>query len=310
SSSAYQARLQQLGIAANEKGLVTVVAPIAGTIADREITPGESVNSAEKPLMSILNDSSVFATANIYEKDLNQIKTGQGVRVKITSLPNRIFTGKISLIGSAVIGETRTVAVKAQLDNAEQVLKPGMFAELEISTNKTATNILAIPVSAAVEANGKQLVYVKNGDAFQAVEVELGQTSGDLVEIKSGLFERDLIVTQRAPQLYAQSLRGGKPSKTEDKKEVTPKVTEANFNSLPVPLWAGIGGGMAIASLTFAAGVFWGNRRKLPAIAADSGNNAANNGFSPSASALDTELLLHNDNHHVKNQESEVKSLK
>ncbi|MEK0196212.1 efflux RND transporter periplasmic adaptor subunit, partial [Microcoleus anatoxicus] len=71
SSSAYEARLQQLGIAANDKGLVTVVAPIAGIVADREITPGESVNSAEKPLMSILNDSSVFATANIYEKDLN-----------------------------------------------------------------------------------------------------------------------------------------------------------------------------------------------------------------------------------------------
>ena len=307
SSSAYQARLQQLGTVANEKGLVTVVAPIAGTIADREITPGESVNSAEKPLMSILNDSSVFATANIYEKDLNRVKEGQELTVKIASLPDRTFRGKISLIGSTVEGESRAVPVKALLDNSEGILKPGMFAELEILTEKTAANILAIPVSAVVEANGKQLVYVKNGNAFQAVEVELGQTSGDLVEIKSGLFEGDLIVSQRAPQLYAQSLRGGnKPSKTEE----TPKAKETNFNSFPVPLWAGIGGGMAIASLTFAAGAFWGNRRKLPAVAADSENNAANNSFSTSASALDDELLLHNNNHHVKTQETEVKSLK
>ncbi len=266
SSSAYQARLQQLGTVANEKGLVTVVAPIAGTIADREITPGESVNSAEKPLMSILNDSSVFATANIYEKDLNLVKQGQELTVKIASLPvsaaleeDRTFRGKISLIGSTVEGESRAVPVKALLDNSEGILKPGMFAELEILTNKTATNILAIPVSAVVEANGKQLVYVKNGDAFQAVEVALGQTSGDLVEIKSGLFEGDLIVTQRAPQLYAQSLRGGnKHSKTEE----NPKITEVKLNSFTVPLWAGIGGGMAIASLTFAIGAFWGNRRK------------------------------------------------
>ncbi len=306
SSSAYQARLQQLGTVANEKGLVTVVAPIAGTIADREITPGESVNSAEKPLMSILNDSSVFATANIYEKDLNRVKQGQELTVKIASLPNRSFRGKISLIGSTVEGESRAVPVKALLDNPEGILKPGMFAELEIFTNKTAANILAIPISAAVEANGKQLVYVKNGDAFQAIEVELGQTSGDLVEIKSGLFEGDLIVTQRAPQLYAQSLRGGsKPSKIED----NPKVKEVNSNTFPVPLWAGIGGGIAITSLTFTAGAFWGNRRKLSALAADSGNNAANNGFSASTSALDNELLLHN-NHHVKTQETEVKSLK
>ena len=311
SSSAYQARLQQLGIVANEKGLVTVVAPISGTIADREITPGESVNSAEKPLMSILNDSSVFATANIYEKDLNQIKNGQQVRVKITSLPNRTFNGKISLIGSSVGGETRVVPVKAELDNIEGELKPGMFAELEILTDKTATNVLVIPAAALVEVNGKKTVYVQNGNAFQSVEVEIGQTSGDLVEVKSGLFEGDLIVTQRAPQLYAQSLRGGnKPSKTEEKKEVTPKVTEVNSNSLPVPLWAGIGGGIAIASLTFTAGAFWGNRRKLPALAAASENNAGNNSFSASEPILNDELLLHNDNHHVKTQETEVKSLK
>jgi membrane fusion protein, heavy metal efflux system len=311
SSSAYQARLQQLGTIADEKGLVTVVAPITGTIADREITPGESVNSAEKPLMSILNDSSVFATANIYEKDLDRVKQGQGLTLKVASLPNRTFRGKISFIGSTVEEENRAVSVKALLDNPEGILKPGMFAELEILTDKTATNILAIPVSAVVEASGKQLIYVKNGDAFQAVEVELGQTSGDLVEIKRGLFEGDAIVTQRAPQLYAQSLRGSnQQSKSEDKKGEITKVKEASFNSFSVPLWAGIGGGVAIASLTFAAGVWWGNRRKLAAKGADSENN----GFSVSTPILNAsiidELPSHDDNHRVKNQEAEANSLK
>jgi len=305
--AAYQARLQQLGTVANDRGLVTVVAPISGTVADRFITPGESVN-AEKPLMSLLNDSRVFATANIYEKDLNQVKQGQEVRVKVANLPDRTFKGKIALIGSSVEGETRVVPVKAELDNINGELKPGLFAELEILTDKTATNILAIPSAAVVDVSGKKTVYVQNGNAYQAVEIELGQTAGDLVEVKRGLFEGDLIVTQRAPQLYAQSLRGDrKPSKDEEKKKATLKVTEVNFNNLPVSLWwVGIGGGVAIASLTFTAGVLWGNRRKLPAIAADSGNNAANNGFSASASALDNELLLHNDNHHVKTQEAEV----
>ncbi|MFB8787621.1 MAG: efflux RND transporter periplasmic adaptor subunit [Potamolinea sp.] len=185
-----------------------------GTIADREITLNESVKAAEKPLMSILNDSSVLATANIYEKDLNQVQKGQQVKVKIASLPNRTFKGRISLIGSIVEGGTRVVPVKAELDNSDGVLKPGMFAELEVLTDKTPTAILAIPSSAIVEANGKKLVYVQNGNAFQPTEVILGQTSGDMVEVKSGLFDGDAIVTQRAPQLYAQSLRGG--SKTKD----------------------------------------------------------------------------------------------
>ncbi|MEG4840516.1 efflux RND transporter periplasmic adaptor subunit [Microcoleus sp. B9-D4] len=261
--AAYQARLQQLGTVANDRGLVTVVAPISGTVADRFITPGESVN-AEKPLMSLLNDSRVFATANIYEKDLNQVKQGQEVRVKVANLADRTFKGKIALIGSSVSGETRVVPVKAELDNINGELKPGLFAELEILTDKTATNILAIPSAAVVDVSGKKTVYVQNGNAYQAVEIELGQTAGDLVEVKRGLFEGDLIVTQRAPQLYAQSLRGGsKPSKDEEKKETSPKVPEVNFNNLPVSLWwAGIGGGVAIASLTFAAGVWWGNRRE------------------------------------------------
>jgi RND family efflux transporter MFP subunit len=309
--AAYQARLQQLGTVANDRGLVTVVAPISGTVADRFITPGESVN-AEKPLMSLLNDSRVFATANIYEKDLNQVKKGQEVRVKVANLPDRTFNGKIALIGSSVSGETRVVPVKAELDNINGELKPGLFAELEILTDKTATNILAIPSAAVVDVSGKKTVYVQNGNAYQAVEIELGQTAGDLVEVKRGLFEGDLIVTQRAPQLYAQSLRGGsKPSKDEEKKKATPKVTEVNFNNLPVSLWwAGIGGGVAIASLTFTAGVLWGNRRKLPALAADSGNN----NFSVSAPTLNAstvdELSLRDDNHRVKSQETEAKSLK
>ncbi|WP_445251589.1 MULTISPECIES: efflux RND transporter periplasmic adaptor subunit [unclassified Microcoleus] len=305
--AAYQARLQQLGTVANDRGLVTVVAPISGTVADRFITPGESVNP-EKPLMSLLNDSRVFATANIYEKDLNKVKQGQEVRVKVANLPDRTFKGKIALIGSSVSGETRVVPVKAELDNINGELKPGLFAELEILTDKTATNLLAIPSAAVVDVSGKKTVYVQNGNAYQAVEIELGQTAGDLVEVKRGLFEGDLIVTQRAPQLYAQSLRGGnKHSEDEEKKETSPKATEVNFNNLPVSLWwAAIGGGVAIASLTFTAGVLWGNRRKLPAIAADSGNNAANNGFSASTSTWDDELLLHNNNHHVKNAETEV----
>ena len=261
--AAYQARLQQLGTAANDRGLVTVVAPISGTVADREITPGESVNSAEKPLMSILNDSSVFATANIYEKDLNQIQSGQKVRVKIASFPNRTFTGIINLIGSVVEGESRAIPVKAEIDNSDGVLKPNMFAELEILTSRTTTPVLAIPTSAIVEANGKQLVYLQNGNAFQAVEVTLGNTSGDLIEVKSGLFEGDLIVTQRAPQLYAQSLRGdSKHSESDEKTALTPNGIEASFNSFPMPLWlAGVAAGTILCTVAFLVGVVAGRRK-------------------------------------------------
>lgn len=269
SSAGYQARLQQLENRANAKGLVTVVAPISGTVADREITLGESVTleAGSKPLMTISNNSRVFATANIYEKDLNQVHIGQPVRVQVASLPTRTFEGRTALIGNVVQGDTRVVPVKAELDNSSGLLKPGMFAELEVLTDRNPTAVLAIPTAAVVDANGKKIVYVQNGTAFESAEVTLGQTSGDVVEVKSGLFEGDRIVTQRAPQLYAQSLRGGskpkeanphgggaepKANKDENKRYATPAAAQ-------LPWWIALPVGGALA-----AGAFWAGRRTKP----------------------------------------------
>ncbi|WP_373524858.1 efflux RND transporter periplasmic adaptor subunit [Nostoc sp.] len=261
SSAIYETRLSQLGNRANAKGLITVTAPISGKVADREVTIGQSFQDAGGKLMTIVNDSRVFATANIYEKDLDKVRTGQQVRMKVASVPNQSFTGRITRIGSVVEGETRVVPVQAEVNNTRGQLKPGMFAELEVVTDQTSTATLAIPNSAVVDANSKKLVYVQNGNAFQSVEVELGQISGDLIEIKSGLFEGDSVVTQRAPQLYAQSLRGDTKKKADEDTQTPVQTTEVKTPSLPVPWWIGAGGGAAIAIVAFMGGSFWSGRR-------------------------------------------------
>jgi cobalt-zinc-cadmium efflux system membrane fusion protein len=250
SNAAYEARLQQLGTVANSQGLVTVNAPISGTVADREATLGQSFQDAGGKLMTILNDSSVFATANIYEKDLEKVKIGQGVRVKIASLPNQSFTGRITLIGSTVAGETRVVPVKAELNNTNGQLKTGMFAELDVLTEKTPTAVLVIPSTAVVEANGKQLVYVENGESYQPVEVILGQKSGNFIEVKTGLFDGDRIVNQGAMQLYAQSLRGEKKAVAENSGIKTQDSAVLIANS-SVPWWWVLPGGGAVAGSAF-----------------------------------------------------------
>ncbi|PLZ96406.1 efflux transporter periplasmic adaptor subunit [Fischerella thermalis CCMEE 5268] len=254
SHTTYQTRLQQLGNSANAKGLVTVTAPISGKVADREVTIGQTFNDAGGKLMTIVNDSRLFATANIYEKDLGKVRTGQRISLKVASMPERTFSGRISRIGTVVEGETRVVPVQAEINNTGGQLKPGMFAELEILTEQASAAKLVIPSSAVVDVNGKKIVYVQNGNAFQAAEVILGQTSGDMVEVNGGLFEGDMIVIQRAPQLYAQSLRG-------DIKPIA-QTNEVTTSSLPVLLWLlGTGGGGVIATLAFMAGVYITNRR-------------------------------------------------
>jgi membrane fusion protein, heavy metal efflux system len=256
STGTYRTRLQQLGAAANPDGTITIKAPIAGTIADRNVTLGQSAEDAGATLMTIVDDRTVLATANVYEKDLSQVSQGQRVRVTVTGLSKQVFEGQITTIGSVVEGENRIVPVKAELDNVRGKLKPGMFAELEVLSRTTAP-VLVIPPSAIVEANNQQLVFVQNGTAFQAVEVTLGRQAGNWVEVKSGLFDGDRIVTQRANQLYAQSLRSG----TATEVAAATEATETNTHHGTIPWWVVIPGGSLLAIGTFAAGAFWSNQR-------------------------------------------------
>ncbi|MEP0919816.1 efflux RND transporter periplasmic adaptor subunit [Leptolyngbya sp. DQ-M1] len=263
SEETYQARLRQLGASANQDGTITITAPISGTVADRETTTGESGEDAGKKVMTIINGSSVQVSANIYEKDLDRIQTGQQVQIKVASLPERTFQGRISVVGSVVEDETRIVPVKAQLDNPNGVLKPGMFAELEVLTDRAPAALLAVPKSALVTTNDKKtIVFVQNGTAFQPTEVTLGRDTGELVEVKSGLFDGDRIVTQRANQLYAQSLRGG--SKPADDHGKANSASASNPQP-SIPLWVGIPIGGAVMAGTFGAGMLWANHRRRKA---------------------------------------------
>jgi membrane fusion protein, heavy metal efflux system len=292
SDDAYQTRLRQLAVQPNQDGLVTVVAPIAGTIADQAITSGESVEEAGTPLMSIVNGTGVWATANIYEKDLPQIAKGQPVSVRVAGV-DRTLNGTISYLGAAVQGEARVVPVRAELSNPDGQLKPGMFAELEILTGQTSEMVLSVPTAAIVNAGGQSLVYVKNGQNYEPVEVQLGRVDGDRTEITSGLFEGDQVVTQGAPLLYAQSLRGSNVQPPADAVEPAAEPVAGNVRASNM-LWWAVGGGGALAVGTFLSGVVWANYRhrkvlaSLPSQAMPEALNPSLNGSSPAAALSDS----------------------
>ncbi len=229
--------------------------PITGVVAHREITPGQSVESAGTTLMKIQNQARVGATANLYEKDLQQVQIGQQVNIRVASFPNRVFTGRIDYIASDVQGESRVIPVRAEVDNVGGELKPGMFAELEIATDRTSEGVTSIPASAIVEVNNLPVVYVQNGQQFQPVEVTLGQQFGERIEVKGGLFAGDRIVTEGAMQLYAQSLRGGSNSSPDHPEET--EATQMNAAGLMQWGWLPLGG--AIAGIAF-----WLGRRSKP----------------------------------------------
>jgi membrane fusion protein, heavy metal efflux system len=299
STTAYNTRLQQLGSTANAQGLVTVTAPIAGTVASRDVSIGQSLQDAGGKLMTIVNDGRIFATANIYEKDLGFVKTGQKILLKVASLPNQSFEGRITQIGTSVQGETRVVPVQAEINNFNGLLKPGMFAELEVITNQTAASILAIPTSAIVDANGKKVVYIQNGQAFIAADVSFGRTSGDMVEVKTGLFADDMVVTQRGTQLYAQSLRGGSDKHEEAGGDKHEEEAPVKGNNAALPWLLGLGGGSILVIGTFAAGSFWGSRKRSGLATTDDLTVDELEARYRLLPASDTSIAeVHSDNHH------------
>lgn len=265
SGETYQTRLRQLGTSPNPDGTITLTAPIAGIVADPEGTPehevklGESREDAGEAILTIVDARRVQVAASIYEKDIDQIQQGQRVRGRVSNLPQRSFEGQIQVIGAVVEGNSRVVSVKAELDNRGNLLKPGMFVELEVLTDRTPTAVLAIPKSAIISTNDQQsLVFVQNGAVFEPVAVELGREAGNLVEVKTGLFEGDRVVTQRANQLYAQSLRAGSQPTEAMLPRTEPEPTTQNASLL---WWLVIPATGAIAATTFWAGTVWAKRR-------------------------------------------------
>jgi len=153
-------------------------------VADRDTTTGESGEDAGKKVMTIINGSSVQVSANIYEKTSISFRPGNEVQMKLPAATAPFKDKSVSL--DQWSAETRVVPVKAQLDNPNGVLKPGMFAELEVLSDRTPAVLLAIPKSHWSQQTIKTIVFVQNGNAFQPTEVTLGRDAGEFVEIKTG----------------------------------------------------------------------------------------------------------------------------
>jgi membrane fusion protein, heavy metal efflux system len=252
-NTTYNNQLGQLGNIGSQNGVITVKSPIDGTVTVHVTSPeenrdvaGQLVPKAGAKIMTITNDQQVLATANIYEKDLTKVKIGQEATVKVGST---VFTGIVKWIGTAVKGQTPVIPVQVAISNGSS-LRSGMSAELRLLTDESTALSIAIPSASVVEAEGKKIVYVQNGTIYQAVNVEIGQTVGDLVEVKSGLFAGDQVVMQQAMQIYTQSLKT--PPHSHKLAKDAAKTSAPGGWEMPSPWWLVIPGILATGS-----GAWW-----------------------------------------------------
>jgi cobalt-zinc-cadmium efflux system membrane fusion protein len=180
--------------------------PIDGIVVERNATIGASVGT-DANLFKIIDLSRVWIDANVFEKDLQQVRPGQEVKLTVPAFPGSTFSGRVILINSVVDPDTRTVKVRTEVANPDGRLKPDMFANVQIVTalNRTA---ISIPQSAVLTDEGKTIVFVAEGNGYKKRQVQAGIQSNDRVEIVDGLNAGDKVVVKGNYLLLQQSKPG------------------------------------------------------------------------------------------------------
>jgi len=181
----------------------SLTSPISGIVIERNGTIGATVGS-DANVFKIIDISSVWIDANVFEKDLERVRRGQEVKVFVPAFPGVSFSGRVILVSSVVDPETRSVKVRTEVPNPEGRLKPDMFANVQIITDLHRTAI-SIPQSAVLDDGGKSVVFVAEGNGYAKRGVNIGIQGNGRVEIIEGLQAGDKVVVKGNYLLLQQS---------------------------------------------------------------------------------------------------------
>jgi membrane fusion protein, heavy metal efflux system len=192
-------RLKRFGVndPASARAETSIPAPFSGVVIRVDAAPG-SVVDGDRALFSVADLSTVWVQAEVYEKDLGRIRSGQMANVTVDTYPDKPFPAKVTYISDVLDQQTRTAKVRCEVQNPDTRLKLDMFANVALPTT-FKKEAIAIPESAVQQINGKSIVFVRNADTeFQPREVEVGKTVEGLTEIVTGLTKGDPVVVQGA----------------------------------------------------------------------------------------------------------------
>lgn len=211
--SAARRKLLILGMTASEidrlrgdqdlGALFSLTSPIDGVVVERTATIGATVG-ADASVFKIIDISSVWIDANVFEKDLNRVKLGQGAKVSVPAFPDAVFSGKVIFISSVVDPDTRTLKVRTEVPNKDGKLKPDMFANIQIITD-VDRSVISVPQSAVLNDGAQSIVFVANTGGYERRVVALGIVSGDRVEIREGVKAGEKVVVKGNYLLLEQS---------------------------------------------------------------------------------------------------------
>jgi len=183
----------RLGSARARLDKMVIRAPFAGVVGLRKVSPGDYIGAGQD-LVNLVRLDPMLVDFRLPEVHLAQLAKGMTVRISVDAFPDRQFEGVIRAIDPQVDAAGRSVQVRASIDNRDEVLRPGLFARVEVvrSGNPAA---LMVPEQALWPIGDKRYVFRVEGEVASLVEVQIGQRLPGWAEILSGLAAGDMVVT-------------------------------------------------------------------------------------------------------------------
>ncbi len=171
-----------------------ITAPFSGEISRKFVEAGALV-SPSTPIVSLVQTETVKVVAHILEKDIPLLKPGMRARIRPESYPGKVFEGKVVRIGSSLDPITRTLQAEIEIPNPGRLLKPSMFARIDILLLEKPRT-LVVPRHAILYSDGSKAIFLLKGDQAIRQPVVTGFEQDDYVEILQGVSEGDQVIVK------------------------------------------------------------------------------------------------------------------
>ena len=195
-------RLRQSGVV---RRTLTLSSPASGVVLEKVAVQGMRFMPGEV-LYRIADLSSVWLLAEIFEQDLALVQAGQTADITVNAYPGKVFKGKVAFIYPMLNPQTRTAQVRIDLPNPGGLLKPAMYAKVELTAARDKTKVVSVPISAVLNNGTRQVVLVElGGGRYEPRSVKLGMQSDQYVQVLEGLNEGEKVVTSANFLIDAES---------------------------------------------------------------------------------------------------------
>jgi RND family efflux transporter MFP subunit len=177
---------------------IPVRSPLAGSIIERPVTPGQFVQGDNTPLMTIVDLSTVWVMVDIFESDIQRVRPGQRVDVTANAYPDRRFSARVDRLSDKVDADTRTIKVRLLVSNPGLLLKPEMFISASLVLNEAAPGI-TVPAKALFMEGDRSYAFVAVDDShLRRRQVVALADGGGRLRVTSGISAGDRVVADGA----------------------------------------------------------------------------------------------------------------